>query len=165
MQSPQVTKYLGENFAVRQMKRPPPGTFGARLLECLEDAGVPFKQKDMAAAIGVSGQQLRKYFYDEEIPRMKALAALADQFKVDMNWLAYGAGSKHTVPSTRIAQVAACVERALIDRGLEVPADQRARIYEFILRQFDGRQFDRRRCVSLLDDLLRASGPGMPPKR
>jgi transcriptional regulator with XRE-family HTH domain len=69
--------------------------FAQRLKQsCYDRYGSGFKQKELAAAIGVSDAAVSQYFRDGVIPKLETAVHLADELGVCTEWLVSGRGPK-----------------------------------------------------------------------
>jgi hypothetical protein len=122
--------------------RPPSCDFGRRLWECLEDAQVEIDTPTVSTYLGVSGPQMRKYFYDDEKPRMTAAIALAEKLGVSVDWLLTGRGSKKPGGlSLAVIQAVGAVEQHCAAHDLDLTPEDKLRLVEFLLADTAGREF------------------------
>ena len=147
-----------------RMVRPQPGTFGARIWECLEDEENPMTQAAIAARLGVSGPTARDYLYAGSLPRMKKLREIAGKLRVDSGWLFDGSGLKRPQVTTRIATIASVLEPWLAAKDWELSVQERAGLYEYLLAELDGQELAAPLITRRLDALARLSLTQMRPK-
>lgn len=136
-----------------KVERPRDG-FGARLWDVLYDAGVEMRWSTIARALGVTDPQVRKYFNEGEYPRMPAAIAIAEEYDVSVDWLLTGRGEKRpgTALTPFVIEAVGAVERHCAAHDLDLPAEDRLRLVNYLIGEFTGLDWD----VELADRKLQS---------
>ncbi len=74
--------------------------FAARLIEAINESGVPDSQSALGQLFGVSGVMVWSYRNGEKLPRMNTALRIASALGVNVEWLLTGSGPKHSKPAS-----------------------------------------------------------------